>query len=121
MYLLVDENPNCAPEERMFSTTGQAVMVEQVLLRTPSGKETWCHLTAVDAGPAFSTAQGIQVEDSGAGVAWLIYGGAWGVRLKEANNPTAWSLENTTQWGLPFLVLDASGSEIRFQSNESNR
>ena len=50
--------------------------------------------------PAFAA----QVEDSGAGAAFVVYGGDWGVRLRPESS-VEWSLTDPDQWGETHLVL----------------
>jgi hypothetical protein len=45
------------------------------------------------------------VEDSGVGVAYLVFGGAWGIRLCPVDRARPWSLDDPDQWGEPYLVL----------------
>jgi hypothetical protein len=48
----------------------------------------------------------VLVEDSGDGLATLVYGGEQGIRLKAADDEGPWDLENSSQWGEPCLLLD---------------
>jgi hypothetical protein len=50
-------------------------------------------------------AYAVQVEDSSAGSAFLVYGGDWGVRLRPADSDEPWSLEDPGQFGETHLVL----------------
>jgi hypothetical protein len=111
MYLLVEENPNCAADERMFADAGTDRPVLQAQVDSPRGNTGWCDVAAVDEGGRFGVARARQVEDSAAGTAWLVTGGAWGLRLRPAG-AGAWSLTDSAQWGVPFLVLDESA--VRF-------
>ena len=111
MYLVIEENPNCGPEERVFSTSGKGRPVLQVEIDRP-GAASW-EASAVDENGVFRPVEAFMVEDSGAGVAWLVRGGDWGVRLRPADRPSPWSLEDKSQWGAPFLVLDESA--VRFE------
>ena len=45
-----------------------------------------------------------QVEESGDGVAILIYGGNGGIRIKPLEDETEWGLEATKQKGITHLV-----------------
>jgi hypothetical protein len=47
----------------------------------------------------------VQVEDSGAGAAYVIYGGDWGIRLKAADSEKDWDASDPDQWGETHLVL----------------
>ena len=46
----------------------------------------------------------VQVDDSGSGEAYLIYGGDWGVRLRPLA-AKVWSIDALEQWGETHLVL----------------
>jgi hypothetical protein len=50
-------------------------------------------------------AYAVQVEDSSAGAAYLVYGGDWGVRLRPVDSDAAWSLDDPGQAGETHLVL----------------
>jgi hypothetical protein len=39
------------------------------------------------------------------GLAYLIYGGNWGIRLKPIGLEENWDLGSPNQWGEPFLLL----------------
>lgn len=116
MHIFVDENPNCATDERVFSNSGPVQTVHQIEARSPSGLETWWDVTGVEENGVFIPAQAVRVEDSSDGTAWLVFGGAWGLRFKPiASDKTSWSLQERTQWGAPFILLDSSSRSIRFQ------
>jgi hypothetical protein len=53
------------------------------------------------------------VEDSGAGVVYLVSGGNWGIRLKPLGIEEDWSLESARQWGEAYLLL-ADRRDVRF-------
>lgn len=116
MMIFVDENPNCGWVERVFQESGPVRPVAQIQVETPSGQHEWCEVMGVDANGEFKTAFAVVVDDSGAGTAWLVYGGAWGIRYRTAGNTDPWSLKDANQWGEPFKVLDSSGAEIRFKN-----
>ncbi len=63
---------------------------------------------------AYKPALARKVEDSGEGICYLVYGGFWGLRLKEPSSNKPWSLDETSQWSEPFLLLSADGMDIRF-------
>jgi len=113
MYLIVDDNPNCGGEERVFAESGEKRPVQKVQVDSPDGIPVWCEVTGVEEGGVFVPAVATRVEDSSDGTAWLIYGGLWGIRLRMTPS-SPWSLNDKTQWGRPFLVLDGSGAGIKF-------
>jgi hypothetical protein len=47
----------------------------------------------------------VQVEDSSAGAAWLVYGGDWGIRLRPTESFEDWSIDDPDQHGETHLVL----------------
>ena len=59
-----------------------------------------------DAGPP-CPAYACKVEESGDGVAMLIYGGSGGVRMKPLEDESQWDTESTNQWGDTHLVYPA--------------
>ena len=61
------------------------------------------------------------VEDSGAGFAYLIFGGNCGIRMKLAAVDEPWSLESPNQWGESHLLL-ADSNDLVFldQQNPSD-
>lgn len=113
MFLVIEENPNCRPDERVFPTSGTSRTVKKLNVKKPGGGEGWHEVIGVGSDKSFQPAQALQMEDSSAGVAWLIFGGDWGLRFKSNDQP--WSLDDTQQWGEPFLVLDISGTAIQFE------
>jgi hypothetical protein len=115
MFLVVEENPNCAAEERVLAESGPHKDVLEVEATSPQRKEAWWMVTGVDEGGKFIPAKCVRVDDSADGTAWLVYGGAWGLRMKATGDSSAWSLDDKNQWGLPLLVLDSSGSSIKFK------
>jgi len=71
------------PDGRLFAITG------------------WSSADGGSPVPAFA----VQVEDSSAGAAYLVYGGNWGVRLRPAASEAAWNLGDADQFGETHLVL----------------
>lgn len=115
MYLLVEENPNCPGEERRLTESGAIKIVTHLRLDGPTGSPTWWAVTGVDENEIYRPAEAVQIEDSGAGNAWLIFGGLWGLRFRPEESKAEWSFQEKSQWGEAFKVLDISGEDIRFQ------
>jgi hypothetical protein len=113
MFIVIEENPNCEPQERVFSTTGAQKTVTHLNLESPRGETKWWEVAGLDENGKSVPAQAIQVEDSSDGIAWLVFGGSWGLRMRDSNEE--WSVDNQKQWGVPFKVLDISASAIRFK------
>jgi hypothetical protein len=114
MYLMVEDSDNCQGAERMFAHLGDPKPVREVHISSPAGHARWWSVTGVDENGAFIPAFGIRVDDSAAGTAWLVGGGTWGLRFRALDDNAPWSLADKNQWGAPFLVLDESGTDLRF-------
>lgn len=113
MYIFIDDNPNCESNERVFAAIGDIKTVQRVSLVPPGQSQLqWCDVVGVDEFANFKPARVVRVEDSADGTAWLIFGEAWGLRLKPKTVSEEWSLESKNQWGVPFLVLDSSDSTL---------
>lgn len=69
----------------------------------PAGKIYWVTGWADQDRPADAFIQ--PVEDSGSGVAYLLYGGNCGLRFKPYESAAPWSLTDAGQWGEAFLLL----------------
>jgi hypothetical protein len=108
MLLEVESNPNC--EQSLFARfkeVGPARRVLQVKAYERNLQGEWCWVTGWtdDANQPCCPAFGQMVEDSGAGLTYLVYGGIWGIRLKPVSLREDWNLESTNQWGEPYLCL----------------
>ena len=73
--------------------------------RTPRGE--WCEVTGWcdDPDQPFCPAYAQKVEDSGAGLAFIIFGGNWGIRLKSEDSIGEWNLYDAEQWGEGYLLI----------------
>ncbi|HTL69908.1 MAG TPA: hypothetical protein VL404_01310 [Candidatus Eisenbacteria bacterium] len=106
MQIDVEDNPNCAGSGQfVYSELGTPRPVAAILVDS-AGEETRYDVTGVTADGLFERANAVKIADSGAGFAWLIYGGAWGIRMRPDANE--WSLDDDSQWGEPFKIY---GSE----------
>ena len=116
MIVEVESNENCeAGVFARFKEAGPARPVQQVRLydRNPAGE--WCCITGWSDDPAQPICQAYAqlVEDSGAGLALLVYGGLCGIRLKPAKVDEPWSLDSKNQWGEPYLSL-STDRDLRY-------
>lgn len=100
--VFIEPNPNC-PEgcSQRFQATAEPRPVT-VIRYSPGGDETiLCDVAGwsseKDGTPC--PARAVRVEDSGAGVATLVYGGDWGLRLHPR--------DGRAPFGEPYLLLDA--------------
>ena len=108
MQIQVEESANCpASEQFVFKELGKPRSVQGIIAEV-KGQETVCDVTGVDHGGKWVTAYGLKIADSSEGHAFLIHGGAWGIRLKPKRITQPWSLSSDEQWGEPFKIY---GSE----------
>ncbi len=116
MYLEIETNPNFEGSYFLrFSEMGPPRAISHVKSyeRSPLGE--WCAITGWSDEeddpicPAFAQ----KVEDSGAGMAYLIFGGNWGLRLKPEENTGEWNLYDDSQWGEGYLLIGEE-RDLRF-------
>jgi hypothetical protein len=108
MVVEVESNPNCeAGLYARFKESSPARRVEKVKTfeRRPEGE--WCWVTGWTDDPdkPRCAASAQLVEDSGAGLTYVVFGGLWGIRLKPVSLEEDWSLESRRQWGEPYLAV----------------
>ena len=108
MYIDVDvsESANCPLSlHRVFDAMREPVRVFRLMSSNPDGKDLMCSVTGWSpSGPC--PAYAALVEDSGEGIAMLVYGGEEGIRLKAAEGQEEWDLNSSQQWGEACLLLD---------------
>jgi len=122
MYVEVDPNPNCENSVFVrFRELGPARPVSQVRVYDRVSSGEWCRVTGWREDPAVPVCQAMAqpVEDSGAGVVYLVSGGNWGLRLKPLEADEEWSLASARQWGEAYLLL-ADQRDVRF-ADDSER
>lgn len=108
MFVEVDSNSNT---DRSFNMIFRDISPPRELycIKYPvKGEEQPVQVTGWDAGsntpcPAYAC----KVEESGDGVALLIYGGSGGVRMKPLEDETQWDPGSLKQWGETHLVYPA--------------
>jgi hypothetical protein len=114
VYLEIPENPNCdALDGQVFQCRSAARVVTHVRCNR-AGMETWCEVTGFNLDGRVSLAMACEIDDSGDGTCYLVSGGTWGLRLKDSAASQPWSLEDSDQWGEPFLLVPADGQSVRF-------
>lgn len=104
----IEENPNCGPlDMHRFRSFGEPRVVLQVRLfyKNPKGGLYWVTGWQQNEEAPTCPAHVVQVEDSGAGMSYLLYGGTWGLRFKSVDPEEPWDLANPRQWGEAFLLL----------------
>lgn len=105
MQIEVETNPNCEGSEQFVLRELEAARLLKGIKVMDRGKEIVCDITGVDSGGVFVPAYAAKIADSGAGYAYLIYGGTWGIRLRPAAySNEEWDLSNKHQWGEPFKI-----------------
>ena len=112
----VESNENC--EASVFARFKEAVParpINQVKLydRDPAGAWYWVTGWSDNAQTPVCPAYAQLVEDSGAGLTRLVYGGLYGLRFKPITIEEAWNLESPHQWGETYLSL-ASDRDLRY-------
>ena len=120
----IPPNPNCEPVDlRVFHEVDASHPVYQLCLecaRTDSdsqragetGRPAWYEVTGWTASGSPCPARVQRVDDSGDGVAILVYGGNAGLRLRPAGSAGSWRLDDPQQWGVSYLIL-ADANDIR--------
>lgn len=106
--LEVEDNDNCPGlPMQTFEVLGQRRRISQVLISGPVGPERLHEVIGWQSDDDGSPcpAYYVPVTDSGSGVAYLVFGGDWGVRFKPLDTTEEWSTESPNQWGEPYLVL----------------
>ena len=90
---------------RVFDLLDEPRPINKVFTADPTGRDEWCLVTGwSDQGPC--PAMAALSEDSGDGVALLVYGGGQGIRLKRPDCREDWDLASPNQWGEACLLLD---------------
>lgn len=116
MIVEVEPNDNCRDGcFARFKEAGPARPVNQVKLydRNPAGEWYWVTGWSDDEDNPICLAYAQVVEDSGAGTAYLVYGGLYGLRFKPLRSQAPWSLTDPEQWGEAYLAL-ASERDLRY-------
>ena len=111
MQIEVEDSQNCGPTEQfVYKELGgiraiKGILAEETCLPAGRrGKEVALDVTGVARGGAWIPARCVKIADSGAGFAFLIFGGEWGIRLKPSWHPAGWDLSDPKQWGEPFKI-----------------
>jgi len=108
MFLEIDvsESANCPMDlVRMFDALGSPIKICKLITADRNGIDSLCDVIGwSDIGPC--SAYAVPVEDSGDGVAMLIFGGNEGIRLAVSGTTYEWSLSNDDQWGEACLLVD---------------
>ncbi len=116
MDLQIDTNPNCEEIGHVvFNTLDDAKSIDGLITSGPDGDRI-CDVIGVDVNGEFIEARAQKINDSGEGLAYLIFGGAWGIRLRPKEYACDnWDLTNTRQWGEAYKVY-GSPKDILYKS-----
>jgi hypothetical protein len=111
-YTHVDVEPNDNTPmmaAQVYKNLGAPFPVSHVRIYEGEPEGRLCAITgwssAADGSPV--AAYAVQVEDSSAGAAYLVYGADWGLRLRPAESREPWSIDAPDQWGETHLVLSS--------------
>lgn len=110
MIVEVESSENCESSVfARFKEAGTARPVVQVRLyeRNPTGEWYWVTGWTDNPEAPVCPAYAQLVEDSGSGLAQLVYGGIYGLRFKPVAVEEPWSLESATQFGETHLLLSS--------------
>ncbi len=81
--------------------------------RNPAGEWYWVTGWSDNVESPPCPAYGQLVEDSGSGLAYLVYGGLYGLRFSPAHLNEPWSLTSPSQWGEAYLLL-AGDHDVKY-------
>ena len=111
MFIEVDVSEGAQGEipfavTRVFDAMEDPVQVSRVMAPDLESDERMCDVTGWSSEIGPCPAHAVLVEDSGEGIAMLIYGGDEGIRLKPVDCQEVWDLNSPHQWGEACLLLD---------------
>ncbi len=110
MQIEVKSNPNCRESDQFVFNELEPARPIHGLRVGPTGQESECDVVGVVSPGQFVTAHAAKITDSGAGYAYVIFGGDWGIRLRpRAQAGEVWDLANPRQWGEPFKIYGSEG------------
>lgn len=114
MEIEIHSNPNCLPLDLMVFDTIDAPQKILGLKDRWFEEDELFDVVGVYEGGTFGPCFAQKINDSGEGIAYLIYGGPWGIRMKpHAQNSESWDLKNSHQRGYSHRIYGHI-SDIRF-------
>lgn len=122
MIVEVEANSNCESGFfGRFKDLGPARPVAHIRLYDRQSAGEWCAVTgwSDDAAEPCCPAVARPVEDSGAGITYLVSGGIFGLRFRPLDLEEAWSVESPNQWGEPYLAV-ADARDLRFEESSKS-
>lgn len=105
MEIEIASNPNCTGSDQLVFQELEPAFPVRGLKISERGKDIDCDVAGVTAEGQFVQAYARKIADSGAGFAYIVYGGDWGIRLRPATHAEElWDLKNPHQYGEPFKI-----------------
>ncbi|MBI4433079.1 MAG: hypothetical protein HY592_06355 [Candidatus Omnitrophica bacterium] len=98
MEIEIQPNPNCSGCDLMVFAELEVPRPIRGIRIEERGREVDCEVTGIEEGGGVCQAFAVKVADSGAGYAYLVYGGAWGIRIQSS----------THAWGEPYKLYGQS-------------
>jgi len=117
MFIEVESHPNCESSIFLrFKELGPSREVTHLKVYDRSPKGEWCEVVGLcdDPHKPVCSAYAQKVEDSGAGHAYVVFGGNWGIRLTPLAISGDRNQEPCIQWEEPYLSL-SDGSDLRYK------
>ena len=108
IYVEVEDNDNCEYIPMLaYEARDEAVLITRVRLFEPDHPQGVYQITgwSSDGDGRPCPAWYVPVSASGQAVVYLIYGGAWGVRMKPDEDQHDLDIGDLNQWGEPYLML----------------
>ncbi len=105
VFIQIEENPNCAAWDGQVFQPRTAPRPVSHVRSERDGNAVWCTITGLDEDERLCPAMACLVDDSGDGACYLVFGGAWGLRLRDDSNAA---------WGEPYMLLPGNGADLRF-------
>ena len=116
LILEIPDNPNCEPVDlRIFNDVEGPRRVRELCVAPFGQQPSWHEVTGWTAEGTPCPALARRVDDSGEGLAVLVYGGSGGLRFRPAGSRQPWRLDDPQQWGLPFL-LTTDTQDLRYET-----
>ena len=104
--ILIEENPNCQPVDGLVFQPRSTFREVSHVCREKSGEAVFCEVSGMDGDGQFIPARACLIDDSGEGACYLVLGGDWGLRLRDASGQ---------EWGESYLLVSGDGSDLRFR------
>jgi hypothetical protein len=93
--------------DQVYRSIGEPFLIKQVRIYEGEPEGKLCNIVGWSSEDGGRPVQvyAVQIEDSSQGVAYLVYGSDWGVRLAPAESTSRWSIHDPDQTGETHLVM----------------